>query len=405
MHFSSTISANSTSVKHPGALKRYGSIDAPDKRLYEGMSGSLLFPECVKYQNLIGLLKRPKSCYPSYRITSIFFAASSRSSVEKRRQRTNMKADSLMLQQHIPHRGPRDLWANEETMRSWVVWLHSIDEVPEIYWDFFASLSLEPDEEFPYTVLMPSYEGSLIRSRPKLVCLVEPDIYVVELRRRMLEVTRFPCADVNYIEAGTILLKSWVKISGVTQDGLSTSSFRCNTVTQNFLDPFVDRVRAVTPPFASTDFESEQAKFSYLLDVHFKFMNYARRSILPGEQVIASLVQQEIRSKVLGTFYRNITPAHISILTDRELILIAEDKERFTRYGVPYGGIWYYIPLQRITAVSLARRDEHTLTFSIQMPQDDRLNLVFGAANRTEVEELVSQTNEMISRVGTQEYQ
>lgn len=308
-----------------------------------------------------------------------------------------MKASLLTLKKQSPKAGPRYLSAADQTMRSWAMRLHGHDEVPEVYRDFFTGLALEPGV-FPYTVLTPSYEGYFARFTPRLICLAGSDIVVVEHWRRELEVTRFPCADINYIEAGNMLLKSWLKISGVTEAGLVVSSCRFSAVTQPFLDPFIEKARAITPPSASTDFEAERAKFAYLFKVHFKFMNYARRSILPGEQVIASLVQQEIRSRVLKTFYRTITPAHISILTDRELILITEDKEKFSLAGSPYGGIWRYIPLRRIAAVSLAERDEHTLTLSIQMPQGDQLSSIFAKANQAEVEALVGQLKERIAQ-------
>ncbi|MBN1430659.1 MAG: hypothetical protein JXB07_19975 [Anaerolineae bacterium] len=308
-----------------------------------------------------------------------------------------MNTNTLDPGQPVAIRGPRYLTANEETMRSWAMWLHSIDEVPDIYRDFFAGLSLEPGT-FPYTVLMPSYKGSFIRAKPKLICLVGPDICIVEQRRNQLEVMRFPCADINYIESGNILLRSWLKISGITQDGLRSATLPFNTVTQSFLDPFIETVRAITPSGVSADFETERAKFYYLLNVHFKFMNYAQRSILPGEQVITSLVQQEIRTKVLKTFYRAVTPAHISILTDQELILITEDRERFTRHGTPYGGIWYYIPLRKIAAVSLTERDEQTLSLSVRMSHNDQLSSIFDKTNQVEVESLVGQLKELIAQ-------
>ncbi|MBN1310092.1 MAG: hypothetical protein JXB30_01650 [Anaerolineae bacterium] len=306
-----------------------------------------------------------------------------------------MKVGFSTLKQHIANVGPRFLSAGEQTMRSWAEHLHSLDEVPEIYREFFAGLSPEPGK-FPYTVLTPSYEGFFVRANPKLICLVEPDIYVIEHRRKEMEVKCFPFADINYIEAGSVLLKSWIKISGITSTGLSAASFQFSVVTRPFFDPFIERARVIEPPFASDDLEAEQDKFLHLREDHLKFMNYARRSILPGEKIIADLMQPEIRLKILKAFYHTVTPAHISILTDRELILITEDNERLTRTGAPYGGIWYYIPLRRITVASLTERSGHTLTLSIQMPEDDEVSSIFGTANRAEAEALVGKINELV---------
>jgi hypothetical protein len=285
--------------------------------------------------------------------------------------------------------------AAEQTMRAWAKRLYSLAEVPDIYRDFFNTLPV-----FPYVVLTPSYEGFLVKVNPKLVCSFDNQIYVLEHRSNRLEVTCYPAQNINYIEVGTILLKSWIKISGVTPNGLASSTFQFSAVTQPFFYPIIDPVRLISPSAnPSTDLQTERDKFDYLLNLHFKFMNYARRSILPGEQVIASLLQPEIQAKLLTlpqkTFYRTISPAHLSILTDREFIFIKEDPEKWTDSGTPYGGIWTYIPLNRITAVSLDECDNDTLTLSIRLPENDEMSAIFAMANRPELEQFVGQLETM----------
>lgn len=292
--------------------------------------------------------------------------------------------------------------AGEQTMRAWAKRLHSLAEVPEIYRDFFNTLPV-----FPYAVLTPSYEGFLVKVNPKLVCSFDNQIYVLEHRSNRLEVICYPVQNVNYIEAGTILLKSWIKISGVTPNGLTSSTFQFSAVTQPFFYPIIEPVRLISPSSnPPTDLQTERDKFVYLLNLHFKFMNYARRSILPGEQVIASLLQPEIQTKVLTllnkTFYRIVSPAHLSILTDREFIFIKEDPEKWTDNGTPYGGIWTYIPLNKITAVSLGERDNDTLTLSIHLPENDVVSAIFAMANRSELEQFVGQLEKI--RHGRKDY-
>jgi hypothetical protein len=294
------------------------------------------------------------------------------------------------------------LSAAEQTMRTWAKRLYSLAEVPDIYRDFFNTLPV-----FPYIVLTPSYEGFLVKVDPKLVCIFDNQIYVLEHRSNRLEVTCYPVQNVNYIEAGAILLKSWIKISGVTSNGLASSTFQFNAVTQLFFYPIIEPVRLTSPSSnPPTDLQTEREKFDYLLNLHFKFMNYARRSILPGEQVIASLLQPEIQAKVLTllnkTFYHTISPAHLSILTDREFIFIKEDPEQWTANGTPHGGIWTYIPLNRITGVSLSERDHNTLTLSIHLPENDEVSAIFAIANRSELEQFVSQIEKI--RHGEKDY-
>ena len=283
----------------------------------------------------------------------------------------------------------------EQTMKAWAKRIHSLAEVPEAFREFFDTLPV-----FPYTVLTPSYEGFLVRTNPKLVCSFDDQIYVLEHRSNRLEVTCYSLNEINYIETATILLKSWIKISGVTLNGLASSTFQFSAVTQPYFYPIIEPARLALPSAnPTTDLQVERSKFDYLLNVHFKFMNYARRSILPGEQVIASLLQPEIRTKVLTlfskAFYHTVSPAHLSILTNRELIFIREDPEKWTENGTRYGGIWTYIPLPRITAVSLLERDANSLTLSIHLPKNDVVSVIFAMANQSTLEQFVGQLEKM----------
>jgi hypothetical protein len=281
---------------------------------------------------------------------------------------------------------PRFLSAAEQTRGSWAMRLREPGEVPPAFREFYAGLSLAPGE-LPYSVLTPSFEGFLHRQEPKLLCLLGSEINVVERRGRGFRVTRFAAADVNYVQVGNALLRSWLQLSGVAGGKLASCSFQYSAVSQHLLDPFVEKVRAV-PRTSEADLAAEREKFSYLSGEHYKFMNFARRSILPGERVLASLVQPAIRRPLLKRLIRLVSPAHIAILTDRELILVAEPRERFVVRGAPYGGIWNHVPLHRIAAVSLTPRDDR-LVLWIELPGGDRLKAVFASANEEKVRAFV----------------
>jgi hypothetical protein len=284
----------------------------------------------------------------------------------------------------------------QESMLSWARRIVSFDEVPEVYKDFFKTL---PDngDEFPYTVLTPSYRvGFLRRTNPKLVCSSEEKIYVLERRGDELACTCYPLEDISCVEVGSILLKSWIKIRGVTSDGALTSTwFECSLVTTRLFDPLVRKVRGAANNFEDKDRHQELAKFNYLANLNFKFMNYARQSIMPGEKVIDTLLQPEIHVQVfrlLGRSFVRITcPAHISVLTDQELIIIRDEEDGLAwREGIRYGGIWDYIPLKKIMRISLAEREDDTLCLSIHLPQDDHIDCLFSTSNRHAVELFLS---------------
>lgn len=275
--------------------------------------------------------------------------------------------------------------------------LRDLGEVPEPYRALYAGRAAEPDA-FPYSVLTPSFEGFRGRQRPSVLCLLEAEVRVAERRGDALQVTRFAPDDVNYVQVGNALLRSWLTISGVAQGTRTSFSCQYSAVSQVHLEPFIAKLRAV-PPSASADLGAEREKLSSLLHEHFKFMNLARRSILPGERVLATVVQQPIRGALWKNLARLVTPAHLGLLTDRELILIAEPRERLAPRGAPYGGIWHYVPLNRIRDASLVPEDEH-LVLQIELPGGDRLRAVFGAENRAGAEAFVRGLRERIGKDG-----
>ncbi len=285
------------------------------------------------------------------------------------------------------------LTAGEQTRRSWAKLLESYDEVPDVYHDFLKTL---PGGALPYMVLTPTYEGFISRTNERLLCGFDDKVFIAEKERDGVTSTCYSFEDINYVEVGTILLKSWIKISGVAGHGVLTSStLRFNSVTEYMFAPLLKRIRPAVLDAGGVDLSSERAKFEYLQKLNFKFMNYGRRSVLPGEKVLQTLLQPAIRVRIFRLldvpFFRTISPAHITILTDKELITIQDEGTKLWEKAVEYGGIWKYIPLNRIIAVSLAQREDNLLVLSIHLCAGDRIQALFAPSNEREVRLLLEQ--------------
>jgi hypothetical protein len=283
----------------------------------------------------------------------------------------------------------------EETMSSWAKRVWSYANVPDAFRDFFQALP-NVASDFPYTLLMPAYRvGFLRRTKPKLVCSLGDDLYVLEQDHDGLMCTCYPMAQIRTIEVGRILLRAWVNLRGVTREGRPASvAFEFNAVGLNLFDPILKQFRGYAERAAVGDLEQERAKFNYLLNLNFKFMNYGRFTILPGERVTYTLLQPEIGQEVarlLGRrFFRGLSAAHLSILTDKELIFIRDGDSRTWGYGVKYGSVWHYLPLNRIRGVSLTRRADNNLWLSIHLPQNDWVSVLFAAENAHGVKLLIN---------------
>jgi hypothetical protein len=300
---------------------------------------------------------------------------------------------------------PRIPWvpalnAEEQTKLTWAKVIQSYADIPEAYKDFFKPF-FEAGQEIPYIVLAPAREGLTRRPTEKLICNIDRETHVLEKSEGTINAQCYPIEAISYVEVKTILLDSHIKISGLTRRGFHASStIKFNSVTDYLFIPILDGIRHATAGFKTAAQSSETDKFDHLIKLNFKFMNYARRSLLAGEKVIHHILQSEIRAQVLRilgkTFYRTISPTHMSILTDRELIMIREDatQNRVSRYG----GIWDYIPLNKIVSLTLREKDADLLVLSIQLPETDRLEYLFQPSAKPELDQLLDLFGKLTTR-------
>jgi hypothetical protein len=290
------------------------------------------------------------------------------------------------------------LAAAEQTRLSWARMVESYDEVPEIYKGFFDGL---PTSTFPYAVLTPTFKGFLHQESEKLVCSPDHVLYILERAKNDLLCTRYSLEDISYVEVGLILLKAWITIRGIASDGaLTSSTLKFNAVTERLFTPMLKKIRTVAGGRTDADLGWELSKFNHLGTLNFKFMNFARRSILPGEEVMCTLLQPEIRATVITllgrSLFRTISTAHLHILTDRELIMIRDENSDGWSREVRYGGIWTYVPLGKITSVSLTDRGDSLLVLSIHLPENDRLDSLFSTSARREIDFFLDQLESLL---------
>jgi hypothetical protein len=156
----------------------------------------------------------------------------------------------------------------------------------------------------------------------------------------------------------------------------------------------VERIRPAADCSEGIDLSLERSKFNYLRRSSHKLMSYAKRSLLPHEQVVHFILQPEVRVEVLrllgNSFFRTLCIPHLIILTDRELVLIQDGDGKRWGGSAKYGGVWNYIPLDKITSISIADAENDLLTVSIHLPGDERIERLFSVSNRGDVDMLLS---------------
>jgi hypothetical protein len=285
------------------------------------------------------------------------------------------------------------LTPDEQTRLTWAKAIESYDAVPDVYKDFFGPY-LADGRKFPYVVLTPSSKGIIRRTNEKLICDFGDEIDILERGGNSFSAKHFPLDGISYVEFGSVLLDAWIKISGVASDGISTSStLKFNSVTDYLFTPILERIRSATTGAKGVAASSELDKFNHLVRINYKFMSYAKRSLVAGEKVLQTVLQPEIHSRELTirgkTYYTTISPTLMMILTDLELIIIREDA-RWSE-EVNYGGIWDYIPLNKIASLSLSKKGSNLLVLSVHLPDNTRLDFVFQASAKPEINALLDE--------------
>jgi len=273
-----------------------------------------------------------------------------------------------------------------QTMASWTRVLASYEEVPDIYKGFFENGMT------PYTLLLPPIMKPHGRTTEKLVYDSHGAIHILERSGDQVAAKSYPYPSVRMMESGCILLDSWLTIRGVTGTGeTSASTIDFNTASARHFATFMEKLRPASPGVDASQASAEKDKFNYLSSLHFKFMNYGRSSLVGGERVRQIIFQPEMREPVwamLGDmFQKTVTPAHLTILTDRELILIQDVPSAKKTQKTNYGGIWQYIRLDSIGSVTWTETDGR-LTLSVAVSPEGKIEKIFAVSSQAEVERL-----------------
>lgn len=289
------------------------------------------------------------------------------------------------------------LHREEGTKSAWAKKIASIEGIPELYLGYFEAHRSE-DGSFPYTVLVPGFERLGHGVCEKLVSAFEREIHVLERNGDTFSALCFPVDGIRFVEVRTVLLDSHIKISGRTSAGVPASAtIQFNSVTDYLFTPILNTIRngfPIHPVQGSGSYDFEEWS-----NLNFKFMNYARRSVLQGEKVSHAILQPEIRTDrfpFLGrSLSRMLSPAHAILLTDREWIAIREEAVQGRKDK--YGGTWVYIPLNKITASTLDVVNDDLLALSIQLPEKERFEYLFQTSKEAEVRPLLDRLQELTS--------
>lgn len=286
---------------------------------------------------------------------------------------------------------------DRQTRTSWAILLTSHTDVPVDFQPFFQSIQ-KTEKPFPYSVITPSYEGFVHRSPERLVCLFDDCLYVANKGETAAQALCLPFKNIQHIEFRTVLLDSHLHITGLDREGLpALVNVRFNSVSDTMFKKIINSIR-------QSSFKDIKGKkvfsFDHLESANYKMANFARHSLVSEENVDQLIWQPELRQSLIRIhipllmntfFYRTVFPHHVTLLTDQELILVRES-ERIVSDDC-YGGIWDYVPLNKIVNASISRDQDGFLILSVELPNDQYLETMYLPSLHTELEALVNKLN------------
>jgi hypothetical protein len=228
-----------------------------------------------------------------------------------------------------------------------------------------APLSSTADAKSSATVLVVTSDGWLVAS--------ETDVGSVSLQKSNFR-------DTLFLELTSILLWGELKIHFVNAGKPDIAILRFDTVGEEFyrdaIDLMLDGIDQTLAPSVEVESDRGSALISESWPVHFR--NEARRYQPKGQRLLAAIQWPA----VIGGFRRELSPACALLITEREFVLIAEEKASPRQHAGDlhhFGGIITYIPLAQLRDFQLTQHERFdVLAFQVHaMHGGEELEIIF----------------------------
>jgi len=272
---------------------------------------------------------------------------------------------------------------------SWARTIERYEEIPEVFKKYYNE-NFPNLDSFLMGICAPADRWGSKRTNEKLILLYDDKVIFFERIKNKVEAILYPIQNISYIENGSILLYSWIKISGIVNGETKSFVVEYNTVVDDMFKAVIDKLRTSLCNMEVLSGKKESYSFDCLCAINFKFMNYAKRAILNGEEVINFLYQPEIKVPYLKFFRKVKCSSHMIIYTDKELIILKEEDINSTK-TTKYGGIWIYIPINKVLNVSVDETEDGYLNLNITVYGSEVFKLVFECSQKEDLEKLINQ--------------
>ena len=242
-----------------------------------------------------------------------------------------------------------------------------------------APLFSTADERSSATVLAVTSDGWLVAS---------------ETEAGAVSVQKSNFRDTLFLELTSILLWGQLKIHFVTAGKSDTAILRFDTVGEHVyrdaIDLMLDGIDQTLAPLVKIDSDLGSTLISESWPVHFR--NEAERYRPKGQRLLAATQWPA----VIGGFRRELSPACALLVTEREFVLIAEEKASPRQHAGDlhhFGGIITYIPIAQLRDFQLSQHERFdVLSFQVHaMHGGEALEIIFPADHERAVSGIMKQ--------------
>jgi hypothetical protein len=233
--------------------------------------------------------------------------------------------------------------------------LKSILEAPEQFSEALRS-HLSATNAFRIILYAPS--ASIVDHKaPATVLVVSDDGWLVasENQDGGISVEQCKFYDTLFLELTSIVLWGRLKIDFASTGTSYSAVMRFSTAEERLYHEAIDLVLDGIDRTRASRSEKDRGASEMLRDWPLKFRNEVLEYLPKGQRLLAATQWPAI----LGGFRRELAPAGALLVTERELVLIAEEKAPDWSHGdwAKYGGIITYFPLARLADFHVGQQD------------------------------------------------
>jgi hypothetical protein len=164
-------------------------------------------------------------------------------------------------------------------------------------------------------------------------------------------------ADLVYVHLSLLLLYGRLELAGEVDGSLVRVVVEYNTASHDFLQPALHQLlrMAWEQPYENLDEDPTVTILGRLRDQSLKFRNELRNyGLQVGERLMGFVFQPGVTRRYWGLFHRQVMPAALLALTDRQVIIVEEER---LKHAHTYGWFLTFCPRACIAGFDVQPRE------------------------------------------------